>query len=135
RLSTLGERLGWIEEGPLGPAVWVHAVSVGEVRSIDRLLAGLRAELPAHRIVVSTTTPTGRSLVEGRPDLDRVVYFPLDLPGAVGRSLGRIQPDAVIVVETEIWPNFLREAGRRRIPVFMVNGRISDRSFPRYRRA
>lgn len=133
-LPTIGERLGFIEPGPEGPTIWVHAVSVGEVRAVDRLIAGIRDRFTGHRIVVSTTTPTGRGLAVERKDVDRVVYFPLDLPSAVRRSLDRIRPELVMMAETEIWPNFLRQCGIRNIPVVMVNGRISDKSFPRYLR-
>jgi 3-deoxy-D-manno-octulosonic-acid transferase len=129
---TIGERLGFIESGPEGPTIWVHAVSVGEVRAVDRLISGIRDRFAEHRIVVSTTTPTGRGLALELTDVDRVVYFPLDLPCAVRRSLDQIQPDLVMMAETEIWPNFLRQCGLRGIPVLMVNGRISDKSFPRY---
>ena len=128
------ERLGFVEAEPGKATVWVHAVSVGEVRAVGHLIEGLRRQFSQHRMVVSTTTATGRALVGERSDIDRVVYFPLDLPGTVRRSLDRLRPDLVIVAETEIWPNFVRECNRRGIPVFLVNGRISDSSFRRYRR-
>ena len=115
-----------------GPTIWLHAVSVGEVKAVERLIEGLRRQQPGYRLVVSTTTPTGRELAEKRNDIDRIVYFPVDLPAAVTRSLDRIRPKLVIVAETEIWPNFLRQCKRRQIPVVMVNGRISDKSYPRY---
>lgn len=128
---TIGERLGFIDS-ERGPTIWLHAVSVGEVKAVERLIEGLRIRRPECRLVVSTTTPTGRGLAEKRKDIDRIVYFPLDLPGAVKRSLDRVRPELVIVAETEIWPNFLRQCKRRGIPVVMVNGRISDKSYPRY---
>jgi 3-deoxy-D-manno-octulosonic-acid transferase len=128
---TIGERLGGVRWED-GPTIWVHAVSVGEVKAVEQLIEGLGEMLPGHRLVVSTTTPTGRGLAQERKHIDRIVYFPLDLPIAVKRSLHRIHPELVIVAETEIWPNFLRECRRRGIPVVMVNGRISDKSYPRY---
>ena len=128
---TIGERLGSVRWED-GSTIWVHAVSVGEVKAVEQLIEGLGEMLPGHRLVVSTTTPTGRGLAQERKDIDRIVYFPLDLPIAVKRSLNRIHPELVIVAETEIWPNFLRECRRRGIPVVMVNGRISDKSYPRY---
>ena len=128
---TIGERLGFIDS-ERDPTIWLHAVSVGEVKAVERLIEGLRIRRPECRLVVSTTTPTGRGLAEKRKDIDRIVYFPLDLPGAVKRSLDRVRPELVIVAETEIWPNFLRQCKRRGIPVVMVNGRISDKSYPRY---
>jgi len=130
---TLGERLGFVRplEGPR--PIWIHAVSVGELRAVDALIRSVRSRTGGQPVVVSTTTPTARALALGRDDVDRVIYFPLDLPSAVRRTLGRIRPKLVIVAETEIWPNFLRQCGLASIPVFMVNGRISDRSFGRYR--
>ena len=132
-LPSIRERLGFVDFEKDGPTVWVHAVSVGEVKAVDPLLDGLRGQFPRKRIVVSTTTATGRALALERSDLDRVIYFPLDFPNAVRRCLDRIGPELVIVAETEIWPNFMRECDRRKIPVFMVNGRISDRSYTQYR--
>ena len=128
---TIAERFGFVE-GAGEPSIWIHAVSVGEVKAVDRLIERLRQELPDRRIVISTTTLTGRKLAHQRDDVDRLVYFPLDIPTAVRRSLGRIRPDLVVIAETEIWPNFLRECRRRSIPVMMVNGRISDKSYSRY---
>ena len=132
-LPSIRERLGFVDSEKDGPTVWVHAVSVGEVKAVDSLLDGLRRQFPRKRIVISTTTATGRALALKRSDLDRVIYFPLDFPGAVRRCLDRIRPDLIVVAETEIWPNFMRECDRRKIPVFMVNGRISDRSYKHYR--
>ena len=133
-MPTLRERLGFVPP-QTGPAIWVHAVSVGEVRAVDRMIEGLRDAFPGRRLVLSTTTPTGRALALAGSGVDGVIYFPLDLPGAVARGLNRVRPELVIVAETEIWPNFLRECARRRTPVFMVNGRISDTSYGRYRLA
>ena len=133
-LPTLGERLGYITPQPESGGLWIHAVSVGEVQAIEQLIEKLRERFPHRQLIVSTTTPTGRRLAVGRLKADRVVYFPLDLPNVVKRSLGRIRPSAVIIAETEIWPNFLRECGLSGIPVFMVNGRISDKSYRRYKR-
>ena len=132
-LPSIRERLGFVDSEKDGPTVWVHAVSVGEVKAVDSLLDGLRRQFPRKRIVISTTTATGRALALKRSDLDRVIYFPLDFPGVVRRCLDRIRPDLIVVAETEIWPNFMRECDRRKIPVFMVNGRISDRSYKQYR--
>ena len=134
-VPAIRERLGHIAPETGGPTIWVHAVSVGEVKAIDGLIDGLRAQFPGRRILVSTTTATGRRLALGQDGVDRVVYFPLDFPRIVGRSLDRIRPEMVIVAETEIWPNFLRQCSQRHIPVFMVNGRISDQSYGRYRLA
>ena len=132
-MPTIGERLGFIAPEDGDSAIWIHAVSVGEVKAIDGLIAGMRRAFPQSRLVVSTTTPTGRALALERGDVDRVIYFPLDLPGTVRRSLDRIRPVLVVVAETEIWPNFLRRCSRQGVPVFMVNGRISDKSYRRYK--
>ncbi len=132
-MPTIKERLGFIAPETKGTAIWIHAVSVGEVKAIDGLIAGMRRAFPQSRLVVSTTTPTGRALALARGDVDRVIYFPLDLPGTVRRSLDRIRPELVVVAETEIWPNFLRRCSRQAVPVFMVNGRISDKSYRRYK--
>lgn len=134
-LPTLRERLGDIPVREGAPALWIHAVSVGELGAAAPLVRLLRERFPELPIALSTTTPTGRALAAGMPEPDVVFYFPLDLPFAVGRSLRRQRPRAVVLVETEIWPNFLRACARQRTPVFMVNGRISDRSYPRYLRA
>ena len=128
---TVAERFGFVE-GAGELSIWVHAVSVGEVKAVDRLIERLRQELPDRQIVISTTTLTGRQLAHQRDDVDRVVYFPLDIPTVVRRSLGRLRPELVVIAETEIWPNFLRECQRRSVPVVMVNGRISDKSYSRY---
>ena len=134
-MPTLAERLGRVAPHEGAPPIWIHAVSVGEMRAVDRLIRILRDLRSGQPVVLSATTPTGRSLALGRDDVERVIYFPLDLPSAAGRTLDRIRPEMVIIAETEIWPNFLRQCAHRRIPVFMVNGRISDKSFRRYRLA
>jgi 3-deoxy-D-manno-octulosonic-acid transferase len=116
-------------------SIWIHAVSVGEMKAVERLVEKIRIQFPGRPIVVSTVTPTGQQLARERSDIiDHAFYFPLDLPGAVRRALDRVAPDLVIVAETEIWPNFLRLCGERRVPVMMINGRISDTSLPRYLR-
>src|SRR5207244_12013202 len=88
---------------------------------------------PERALTIFTPTRTGQQLVRDRmPFADAIIYFPLDWAFCVRRALGAVRPSVVLVLETEIWPNFLREAGRRRIPVLFVSGRISDRSFARY---
>jgi 3-deoxy-D-manno-octulosonic-acid transferase len=135
-LPTLSDRLGFLKLPPLQHTIWVHAVSVGEVKAVEKLIERMREEFPHHPVVVSTATPTGQQLARERHDIiDQTFYFPLDTPGAMRRVLKRVQPDLVIVAETEIWPNFLRVCRQRNVPVMMINGRISDKSFPRYRRA
>jgi 3-deoxy-D-manno-octulosonic-acid transferase len=133
-ISTLKSRLGYLNIPDLKRSIWVHAVSVGEVRAVGKLLKSLRRQYPGQPLVLSTITPTGQQLARETAGLaDHVFYFPFDFPGSIRRTLARIDPDLVIIAETEIWPNFLRRCRHRKIKVIMVNGRISDRSFPRYR--
>jgi len=130
----LGERLGRVPAwtGPV-PPVWLHAVSVGEVVAATPLVRELTARRPELPLLVSTVTDTGRGVAEARLPAKQFVFFPLDFGWAVGRALDRVRPRAVLLTETEIWPNFLRACSARGIPVVLVNGRISPRSFPRYR--
>jgi 3-deoxy-D-manno-octulosonic-acid transferase len=116
-------------------AIWIHAVSVGEVLAAKPLVEGLRRRMPGRAVYVSTTTETGQRLARERLRCaDGVFYFPLDWVSPVRRALRQMRPAMVIVMETEIWPNFLREARNFRIPVVFANARISERSFARYRR-
>ena len=140
-LSNLRERLGLsfgaIDKLPADRpgAIWIHAVSVGELLSTIGLAKRLKEAHPGRPLVISTTTITGQSLARERMQFaDAVFYFPLDWTFCVRRVLRAVRPAIVIVLETEIWPNFLREARRQDIPVLFVSGRISDRSFSRYQR-
>jgi len=131
---TLANRLGFLKIPQLKRTIWVHAVSVGEVRAVEKLLERLRQQFPSTPIVVSTTTPAGQQLAQVRSDIvDHTFYFPLDLPWCVKRVIDRVDPEMVIIAETEIWPNFLRACRAHHARVVMINGRISDRSFSRYR--
>jgi 3-deoxy-D-manno-octulosonic-acid transferase len=138
-LQTLRERLGSVpreitDACSKGGAIWIHAVSVGEVLAAQPVADGLRARYPERAIFVSTTTETGQRLARERlKSASGIFYFPLDSAGAVRRALRGIRPAAVIVMETEIWPNFLREAAEAGVPVIFANARISQRSFSRYR--
>lgn len=138
-VGNFRERLGRLPEAVKGDGyrtVWVHAVSVGEFNAARPLLAKLKREMPGHRLLVSTTTMTGQRLARAAyPDkLDGVFYFPFDWRFVVRRALDHVRPSVVIILETELWANFLRECKERRIPVLVVNGRISPRSFSRYQR-
>jgi 3-deoxy-D-manno-octulosonic-acid transferase len=131
---TFSDRLGFLKIPQLKGSIWIHAVSVGEVKAVEKLIEKLRGQYPSQSIVVSTATTTGQQLARKRTDIiDYTFYFPLDLPGCVKRVLDRLRPAMVIIAETEIWPNFLRACRRRSVPVMMVNGRISDKSFARYK--
>jgi 3-deoxy-D-manno-octulosonic-acid transferase len=116
------------------PLIWIHAVSVGEVLAVSRLVKTLDASLPNYFVAVSTTTRTGQALARERFGSNRVFYCPLDLSWAVRAWLNALQPRLFILAETEFWPNLLSGCFRRGIPVAVVNARISDRSWPRYRR-
>jgi len=115
------------------PVIWLHAVSVGEVLAASRFVGELDRAFPSHRLVISTTTRTGQTLARERFGRDRVFYCPLDLPWAVRAYLRALKPKLLILAETEFWPNLLSGCFRRGIPVAVVNARISDRSWPRYR--
>jgi len=138
---NLGQRLGHLPEAVLAAtaggegALWVHAVSVGEALAGLPLARALKERYPQRKLFISTTTDTGQRLVRERFTFaDGVFYFPLDWAFAVRRVLQGIRPGMVIILETEIWPNFLREAQRAGVPVVFVNGRLSEKSFSRYRR-
>ncbi|BCR05201.1 3-deoxy-D-manno-octulosonic acid transferase [Desulfuromonas versatilis] len=115
--------------------IWVHAVSVGETRAAIPLLKGLRQAYPEAALVLSNVTETGHAIAEGIREIDLCLFFPFDLSWVVRRVFRQVRPAFIVIVETEIWPNFVRVARQQRIPVVLVNGRISDRSFPRYRLA
>jgi len=151
RSSALRERLGILSpeislraatssaggaagaESSQGGAVWIHAVSVGEVLAAKPLVESLKRRFPGHLIFVSTTTETGQRLARERlQSADGIFYFPLDWVVPVRRALRAIRPALVIIMETEIWPNFLREARRNGVPVIFANARISERSFARF---
>jgi len=133
--DSFAQRWGRLEPGlPPEPRCWIHAVSVGEAAAAAPLVEAIRGRWPELSVVVSTVTPTGARIVSER--LGRLAthrYFPLDLPGPVGRALDAVRPRFFIGLETELWPNFLRALAARGIPAMVANGRISDRSFRRYR--
>ncbi|MDT5156278.1 MAG: 3-deoxy-D-manno-octulosonic-acid transferase [Acidobacteriota bacterium] len=135
--AGLGERAGALPKFDAGgrAVVWLHCVSVGEAQAARPLVRALLEEYPHHALVVSTTTLTGqrvaREAFAGQAAL--VFYFPFDWAWSVRRALRRINPSAVLVMETELWPRFFRECRRAGVPVALVNGRISEKSFSRYR--
>jgi 3-deoxy-D-manno-octulosonic-acid transferase len=129
-----GERFGFVPRFA-GPTLWVHAVSVGEVRAAAILIPRLKERWPGLPIVVTTTTPTGakqvRDLLAGSVSH---CYLPFDLPGAVNRFLARVQPRAGIIMETELWPNLYIACATRGIPLTIASARLSARSVTRYQR-
>ena len=137
RPPAFRERFGYIPpllvaEIRKRPTIWLHAVSVGESIAARPLLKALRSRYPGHSILISNTTETGRGISSTFPEKDFCLYFPFDFLPAVCSALESIKPKLIIIMETEIWPNFTREATLRGIPVILANGRISDRSFSRY---
>jgi len=138
-LSNLSQRLGFSfpalghRAGGGQGAIWIHAVSVGEALAGVGLARRLKEAYPDRPLIISTTTITGQALARERMNFaDGFLYFPLDWKFCVRRALEAVRPSLVIVLETEIWPNFLAEAGKQGVPVFFVSGRISDRSYARY---
>jgi len=136
-LGSLRQRLGYLPVSlnlDAEPSIWVHAVSVGEVLAARPVIADLRKQYPALRIFLSTTTRTGQQLArQSVADVDGVFYLPFDWTFTVRRTIRRVRPKLFVMVESEIWPNLLRECRARGVKTVLVNGRISRRSFPRYR--
>lgn len=132
------ERLGSYSRGFVDSlrgrnVIWVHAVSVGETRAVTPLIRALRERYPDAVLLLSHVTETGREVALQVAEADHCIFFPFDLSWVARRVLRRISPAVVVLMETEIWPNFVRAAHRQGVPVILVNGRISDRSLPRYR--
>jgi 3-deoxy-D-manno-octulosonic-acid transferase len=133
-IAGLRQRLGSIPPVNGKPVIWLHCVSVGETQAARPLAKRLQQQFPHHALVVSTITRTGQNLARDvfRTQAASVFYFPFDWRWTARRALRAINPDAVLIMETELWPNFLRECKARQIPVALVNGRISRQSFRRY---
>lgn len=133
----LADRMGKVPErlrvANAMPTIWAHAVSVGEVLAVSRLIEQINLRFPEWRVLVSTTTDTGHKLAKNRFGADNVFYFPLDFASAVRPYLLALRPRLVILAETEFWPNFIRLAKRSGAQIAVVNARISDRSRPGYR--
>src|SRR5688500_14473713 len=131
------ERLGKVKPIPYQntPLIWIHAVSVGEAQAARPLVRELKTRFPDIALAISTTTRTGQELAQDifKDDAVSVFYFPFDWRWTVRRVLSAILPTAVVLLETELWPCFLRECRNHRIPVAIVNGRLSGQSFRRYR--
>jgi 3-deoxy-D-manno-octulosonic-acid transferase len=134
-IAGLRQRLGSVPPVNGKPVIWLHCVSVGETQAARPLAQRLKQQFPHHALVVSTITRTGQNLAQDvfRNHAASVFYFPFDWRWSVRRALKTINPEAVLIMETELWPNFLRECKARQIPVALVNGRISRQSFRRYK--
>jgi 3-deoxy-D-manno-octulosonic-acid transferase len=129
-IAGLRQRLGSIPPVNGKPVIWLHCVSVGETQAARPLAKRLKQQFPHHELVVSTITLTGQTLARDvfRNQAASVFYFPFDWGWTVRRALKAVNPAVVLIMETELWPNFLRECKTRRIPVALVNGRISRQS-------
>src|SRR5262249_26023265 len=136
--AGLKERLGLVParlaRGCQDGCIWIHAVSVGEGLAVSHLLEDLQKANPETKVYISTTTATGQRLARDRFGEDRVFFMPLDFRFAVRAYLEFLRPRLLILAETEFWPNLLHCARRSRAAIAIVNARVSDRSFPRYRR-
>lgn len=134
--TSLRERMGFLPRLPDGrPVVWIHGVSVGEVKAASNFVALLQKLRPDLQLVVSATTPNGHHVARQEYKDLPVVFYPLDFAGFPARALKRLRPRCVLLMELEIWPNFLQSARRRDVPVAVINGRISERTFRGYRMA
>lgn len=134
-LQDLSERFGGVSfpNGEPEGCLWFHAASVGEVQGLQPIIAALHERFPSLPLVLSTFTPAGKVLAQNAvPQAERVFLLPFDLPWIVRKMVRRLRPSALIVQETELWPNLFRELGRLRVPIVLVNGRLSPRSFRRY---
>lgn len=136
-VAGLGQRLGRLPIIDTGghPVIWLHCVSVGETQAARPLAQLLLQKFPNHRLVVSTITLSGQRIAREvfRTEAAAVIYFPFDWAWTVRRALNSVNPSMVLVMETELWPRFLLECRKRKIPVALVNGRLSEKSFRRYR--
>ena len=135
--AGLGQRLGWYSIDNAIPSkaprpIWIHAASVGEVRSVRALTEQLKRRFSERAIIVSTLTHTGNLTARQNPAIDRVIYLPLDLWWTVRRALTVFDPALLIFIETEIWPNLLRQAHRKGLPTILLSGRISEKGFNNY---
>ena len=141
-LKHIGERFGYygasVSVGDSRPIIWLHAVSVGETRAAEPLVRVLLEKHPGHRILLTHMTPTGRetgkTLFAADTEQVQSCYLPYDYPGAVARFLAHFKPTAGILMETEIWPNLVRACHALAIPLYLVNARLSEKSFAGYQR-
>jgi len=132
--KRISERLGFINEIPV-PIIWIHCVSVGEFRASIPLIDALIKQHPAHRILVSTTTPTGSDALKQHYSNEVLhLYFPFDLGFIVKRYINKIKPDLCILMETEIWPNLIHALKQKNIPSILINARMSERSLEKYQK-
>lgn len=131
--NSLPHRLGLFQSPSFERPIWVHAASVGEVRCSIPLLKKIKREFPHLKILLTTMTSTGNETAKNHlPEIDQVLFVPIDHPLIVRRAIKKIRPSLLLIAETELWPNLLRSCGSKGIPVVLFNGRISQKSFQRY---
>ena len=127
------QRMGFLPDLSVKRPVWVHAASVGEVFCSVPLLKKIKREFPNSEIVLTTMTSTGKEASQTYlPEVNQVLFFPMDHPLTIQRAIRRIKPSLLLIAETELWPNLLRICGTNNIPIVLFNGRISAKSFRRY---
>ncbi|MCS6873429.1 MAG: 3-deoxy-D-manno-octulosonic acid transferase [Pyrinomonadaceae bacterium] len=133
--QSLLERLGFLTDFGTEKVIWLHCVSVGETQAARPLVKALRQQLPDYKLVVSTTTLTGQQLAKKvfSNDAEKIFYFPFDLLFSVRRTLKKVNPKAIVLMETEIWLNLINEASKKGSKVYIVNARLSEKSFKRYK--
>mgnify|MGYP001066121400 CR=1 FL=1 len=137
RKRWIRERFGFFSSSltPLTKKVWIHAVSVGEVIAAIPLVKKIKARYPSAEIVVSTVTDTGQKVANERMgDIARIIYVPFDLPIIIRNTVKNTRPSLFIIMETELWPNIIRILSRLGVPVLLMNGRISEKSFEGYKK-
>src|SRR5882724_1383104 len=136
-IGSLRQRLGFLPitfNIDAEESIWIHAVSVGEALTARALAADLKTRYPRLRLFLSTTTMAGQQVARGKlSNVDAVFYFPFDWTFIVRRTLNLVKPRVFVMMETEIWPNLLRSCRKRGVKTIVINGRISSRSYPRYR--
>lgn len=134
---SIRERLGFYTPDQLArfeqQTIWIHAASVGEARAVFPLLDGIRQKYPGYQILMTNMTENGHTIARSHPDIDMCLFAPFDVSWSVCKALRQIRPAIILIAETELWPNFCRHANQLNIPLLLVNGRISDRSYSRYR--
>ncbi len=134
---SIRERLGFYTSNQLvlfeQQIIWIHAASVGEARAVFPLLEGIRRKCSGYQILMTNMTENGHAIAQNHPEVDICIFPPFDVSWSVRRAFRQIKPVAIVIAETELWPNFCLQASRFNIPLILVNGRISDRSYSRYR--
>lgn len=129
------KKFGFCDSIPEGKVIMLHGCSVGEITAVEDLAKRIKKEFPEHKLVITTSTLTGQAIAHKKLDeiADYITFFPFDIPSSIDRFLDRIHPDVVLIAETEIWPCFAFGCKKRNIPLYIINGRISDLSYWMYK--